>query len=233
MIRVERRLEQPLWLSVAVPFASVGVAFLVMAAVLARSRATIRSTRTGASSTRPSSAALPGPTTLHLGDAAPLHRPGRGCRLPHAALQHRRRGPALPRRDLRRRRRDLARPAPRHRLDDRVHVRLRGGRRRALGLIAGVLKAFARTNEIITSLMLNYVAGQLLTYLIFDSASPWRDVSTAAGALVPAGDPARRRASSGRPGRSSASSSRSASCSRSASPSGSRSCSARRASASR
>ncbi len=41
-----------------------------------------------------------------------------------------------------------------------------------------MLRAFARTNEIITSLMLNYVAGQLLTYLIFDSASPWRDVST-------------------------------------------------------
>ena len=45
-------------------------------------------------------------------------------------------------------------------------------------LIAGVLKAFARTNEIITTLMLNYVAGLLLTYMIFDSASPWRDVST-------------------------------------------------------
>src|SRR4051812_38060521 len=45
-------------------------------------------------------------------------------------------------------------------------------------LIPGVLKAFARTNEIITSLMLNYVAGLLLTYLIFDSASPWRDIST-------------------------------------------------------
>ncbi len=45
-------------------------------------------------------------------------------------------------------------------------------------LIPGVLKAFAKTNEIITTLMLNYVAGLLLTYLIFDSASPWRDVST-------------------------------------------------------
>ena len=45
-------------------------------------------------------------------------------------------------------------------------------------LIPGVLKAFARTNEIIITLMLNYVAGLLLTYLIFDSASPWRDVST-------------------------------------------------------
>ncbi len=32
---------------------------------------------------------------LHLGDAAALHRALRGDRLPHAALQHRRRGPAL------------------------------------------------------------------------------------------------------------------------------------------
>src|SRR5207248_1127262 len=54
-----------------------------------------------------------------------------------------------------------------------------GGAAGALwALIPGALKAFGRTNEIITSLMLNYVAGQLLTYLIFDSASPWRDVST-------------------------------------------------------
>ena len=45
-------------------------------------------------------------------------------------------------------------------------------------LIPGVLRAFANTNEIITSLMLNYVAGYLLTYLIFDSSSYWRDVST-------------------------------------------------------
>src|SRR4030095_5337085 len=43
-------------------------------------------------------------------------------------------------------------------------------------LIPGVLKAFAHTNEIITSLMLNYVAGLLLTYVIFEG-SPWRDVS--------------------------------------------------------
>jgi simple sugar transport system permease protein len=47
-------------------------------------------------------------------------------------------------------------------------------------LIAGVLKAFARTNEIIVTLMLNYVAGLLLTYLVFDIGvdSPWRDTST-------------------------------------------------------
>jgi general nucleoside transport system permease protein len=44
----------------------------------------------------------------------------------------------------------------------------------AWALIPGVLRAFGRTNEIITSLMLNYVAGYILTYLVFDSESYWR-----------------------------------------------------------
>jgi general nucleoside transport system permease protein len=44
----------------------------------------------------------------------------------------------------------------------------------AWALIPGILRAFFRTNEIITSLMLNYVAGYLLTYLIFNSQSYWR-----------------------------------------------------------
>ena len=44
-------------------------------------------------------------------------------------------------------------------------------------LIPGVLRAFFKTNEIITSLMLNYVAGYLITYLIFQSESYWRDTS--------------------------------------------------------
>ena len=56
-------------------------------------------------------------------------------------------------------------------------------------LIPGVLKAFARTNEIITSLMLNYVAGLLLTYLIFDSSSYWRDTSTLQARAFPQGKP--------------------------------------------
>jgi simple sugar transport system permease protein len=41
--------------------------------------------------------------------------------------------------------------------------------------IPGFLRAFFRTNEIITSLMLNYVAAYLLTYLIFNSESYWRE----------------------------------------------------------
>ena len=56
-------------------------------------------------------------------------------------------------------------------------------------LIPGVLRAFANTNEIITSLMLNYVAGYLLTYLIFDSSSYWRDVSSLQARSFPQGKP--------------------------------------------
>jgi simple sugar transport system permease protein len=47
----------------------------------------------------------------------------------------------------------------------------------AWGAIPGLLRAFLRTNEIITSLMLNYVAALVLNYLIFDSLSYWRDTS--------------------------------------------------------
>ncbi|MBV8395244.1 MAG: ABC transporter permease [Actinobacteria bacterium] len=43
--------------------------------------------------------------------------------------------------------------------------------------IPGVLRAFCKTNEIITSLMLNYVAAYLLTYLVFNTHSYWRQNS--------------------------------------------------------
>ena len=86
-------------------------------------------------------------------------------------------------------------------------------------LIAGVLKAFARTNEIITTLMLNYVAGLLLTYLIFDSASPWRDVSTIQTRSFPQSVALKPSQFWPTVDRRRTSSSRSGSCSRSASPS--------------
>ena len=47
----------------------------------------------------------------------------------------------------------------------------------ALALIPAVLRAFFSTNEIITSLMLNYVGALVLNYLIFDTLSYWRDTS--------------------------------------------------------
>src|SRR3954454_9111905 len=45
----------------------------------------------------------------------------------------------------------------------------------AWALIPGILRAYFKTNEIITSLMLNYVAAYVLTYLIFNSQSYWRE----------------------------------------------------------
>ncbi len=59
----------------------------------------------------------------------------------------------------------------------------------AWALIPGVLRAFFRTNEIITSLMLNYVAGYLLTYLIFDSQSYWRQTKGFNATVFPTGKP--------------------------------------------
>lgn len=46
--------------------------------------------------------------------------------------------------------------------------------------IAGALRAFLDTNEIITTLMLNYVALNLADYLIFGSQSHWRNTEGAA-----------------------------------------------------
>ncbi len=56
----------------------------------------------------------------------------------------------------------------------------------AWALIPAVLRARFATSEIITSLMLNYVAGLILNYLIFDSLSYWRDTS-ATGKVFPQG----------------------------------------------
>jgi simple sugar transport system permease protein len=57
----------------------------------------------------------------------------------------------------------------------------------AWAAIPGLLRAFAHTNEIITSLMLNYVAGLVLTYLIIDSRSYWRDLESFEGQTFPLG----------------------------------------------
>jgi simple sugar transport system permease protein len=56
-------------------------------------------------------------------------------------------------------------------------------------LIPGLLRAFARTNEILTSLLLNYVAGLVLTYLIFESESYWRQTKGFNATVFPTGKP--------------------------------------------
>ena len=57
----------------------------------------------------------------------------------------------------------------------------------ALALIPGILRAFFSTNEIITSLMLNYVVALVISYLIFDSESYWRDTSSPTAKVFPQG----------------------------------------------
>jgi general nucleoside transport system permease protein len=57
----------------------------------------------------------------------------------------------------------------------------------AWAAIPGVLRAVFKTNEIITSLMLNYVAALILNYLIFDSQSYWRDTSSLEAKVFPQG----------------------------------------------
>ena len=57
----------------------------------------------------------------------------------------------------------------------------------AWALIPGILRAFFKTNEIITSLMLNYVAAYLLTYLIFNTESYWRETEGFNASVFPTG----------------------------------------------
>jgi ABC-type uncharacterized transport system permease subunit len=59
----------------------------------------------------------------------------------------------------------------------------------AWALIPGLLRAFFKTNEIITSLMLNYVAGYVLTYLIFNSESYFRQTEGFNATVFPTGKP--------------------------------------------
>jgi simple sugar transport system permease protein len=59
----------------------------------------------------------------------------------------------------------------------------------AWALIPGVLRAFFKTNEIITSLMLNYVAGYILTYLIFNTESYFRETKGFDATVFPTGKP--------------------------------------------
>jgi simple sugar transport system permease protein len=59
----------------------------------------------------------------------------------------------------------------------------------ALALVPAVLRAYFSTNEIITSLMLNYVGALVVTYLIFDSESYWRDTSSPTAKVFPQGKP--------------------------------------------
>jgi general nucleoside transport system permease protein len=53
--------------------------------------------------------------------------------------------------------------------------------------IPGALRAYFSTNEILTTLMLNYVAANVMYYLIFDSTSYWRDLTSPSAKVFPQG----------------------------------------------
>jgi general nucleoside transport system permease protein len=59
----------------------------------------------------------------------------------------------------------------------------------AWALIPGILRAFFKTNEILTSLLLNYVAAYILTYLIFQSESYLRQTKGFNATVFPTGKP--------------------------------------------
>ena len=189
-IRLERRLEQPWWLNVAVPAGSLAVAFAITAIVLSASghdpwhtyREIVVSAFTGTGSF--SATLISATPILFTGLAAAvafrmqLFNIGAEGQLYFGAI-----GASW-----------IA-----LKLGDRgagwtpLYVLLMcvaGGLLGSLwALIPAVLRAFAHTNEILTSLMLNYVAGYFLTYLLFDSASYWRDISTLQARTFPQGKP--------------------------------------------
>ena len=189
-MKLERRLTQPWWLSFAVPAGSLVVAFAVMGVVLSLTGHDPRETyreilEAGFTGSGALSATLISATPIlftglaaaaafrmqlfNIGAEGQLYLGAVGAAW--IALQ-------LGDRDVT--------STPLFVVAMCVAAAVLGG---LWALIPGVLRAFARTNEIITSLMLNYVAGLLLTYLIFDSSSYWRDTSSLQARAFPQGKP--------------------------------------------
>jgi len=189
-VRLERRLDQPWWLNVAVPAGSLAVAFGIMGIVLVASghspwhtyRELWISAFTGSGAL--SATLISATPILFTGLAAAvafrmqLFNIGAEGQLYFGAV-----GASF-----------VALKMGDHGVTSTplyvLAMCVAGGLLGALwALIPGALRAFAHTNEILTSLMLNYVAGYFITYLIFDSASYWRDISTLQARTFPQGKP--------------------------------------------
>jgi ABC-type uncharacterized transport system permease subunit len=187
VIRVERRLQQPKWLSVAVPVGSLIVAFGLMTLVLL-----LTHHAPGHTFRRLFDAAFIGRQALNASfiSATPLiftglcaavafrmqlFNIGGEGQLYVGAITGAAAGIALGEHSG-----WLSVPAM-------IVAGAVGGA--ALALIPALLRAFLSTNEIITSLMLNYVAALVISYLIFDSESYWRDTSSPTAKVFPQGKP--------------------------------------------
>ena len=184
-LRIERRLRQPRWLSVAVPLVSVVVAFGAMTVLLLATghspghtfgrlfhsafvgRRSLNATFVAATPlafTGLCAAVAFRMNLFNIGGEGQLYAgaiTGAGT----ALLLHGAPGPVA--------------------IFAMIIAGAAGGA--AFALIPGLLRAFLSTNEIIVSLMLNYVAGLVLTYLIFDSRSYWRDTSSPDALVFPQG----------------------------------------------
>jgi simple sugar transport system permease protein len=185
VIRIERRLAQSKWLRIAVPVGSIGAAAVVMALVLVvTGHAPLQTYR------RLLDAAFVGRTQLDntLVSATPLiftglcaavafrmqlFNIGGEGQLYAGAVVGAAAGIAL------------GQHSGVVSVAGMIATGAAGGA--AFALIPGILRAFFSTNEIITSLMLNYVAALVVNYLIFDSQSYWRDTSSATAKVFPQG----------------------------------------------
>ncbi len=185
-VRIERRLSQPRWLSVAVPLGSVAFAFVAIAIVLAATghnpaQTFAKLVRSAFIDDGALSATLVSATPLaftglaaaaafrmnlfNIGGEGQLYFGVVGAVAIALVL-----GPGAP-----------------AALSIAAMCVAGAAAGAAWAAIPGALRAFARTNEIITSLMLNYVAALVLNYLIFDSHSYWRDSTSPSAAVFPQG----------------------------------------------
>ena len=185
MIRIERRLQQPRWLSAAVPAGSLVFAFVAMAIVLLATRhdplttyrrlfdagfiakGALSSTFTSATPlvfTGLAAAAAFRMQLFNIGGEGQLYFGAIGAAAAGIALS--------------------GAPTAVHIVAMCAAGAVAGA---AWALIPAILRAFFSTNEIITSLMLNYVAGLILNYLIFDSHSYWRDTTSPSAKVFPQG----------------------------------------------
>ena len=185
MIRIERRLAQPRWLAVAVPLGSLAVAFGVMTVVLlatghAPGHTFSRLLDTGFGSKAALNETLISATPLlftglcaAVAFRMQLFNIGGEGQLYAGAILGAGAGIVLGNHTG-----WLSVPAM-------IAAGAAGGA--ALALVPAILRAFFSTNEIITSLMLNYVGALVVNYLIFDSESYWRDTSSPTAKVFPQG----------------------------------------------
>ena len=185
MIRIERRLEQPRWLSVAVPVVSIVVAFLFATVVLvATHHAPLHTFRRlfdaaflgNGALTETVVAATPLAFTGLAAAVAfrmKLFNIGGEGQLYAGAITGVTVGLLL-----------AGAPSPIV-IGAMMLAGAAGGA--LVAAIPGLLRAFFSTNEIITSLMLNYVVALILDYLIFDSHSYLRETKGFEASVFPQG----------------------------------------------